>query len=508
MTINQSPIFKLLQAAYTDIELDDNLFKISSQLFKMVISDYYKLPEHLKNFFQKINDGIHIEQLDEILSVSIKEMTNNPCENCLNCQGCCKLFYASLAQKFINEDHGIAKDIYDKWQKFINETKNKLGDCNFTPIPQNIRKHIITNDTIYDTYSKQKEKAYQTRNIKNSLFILKGLSSSTPYLYNSIISNGHFTGGGLFINWDNLGIVIDPGFGFVENMQKNKIFIDDIDIVIITHFHIDHTNDIRLLDDLNRSINHKVKDFDSEEEYNVYRSISKHKYHQIKWFVDSDTHQHLMQNLNPLINDIHILNESEFNVPINLSESIEFLPFPTQHVQVDHLEAGNIRSKFKNNTFGFKLRLKDLTQDKYAVFGYTSDTAFFGDLLEYLSDVTYLVANISGIYEDDYLQIKYKGRHLGYAGCKKILEKTSPQILIVSEFWNGVTDLRYDVCKDLQNYAQSKVLPGEIGLQINLLNDSVKCSICGSFTNSEKISVVAPIGQMAKISFICDDCRY
>ena len=199
-----------------------------------------------------------------------------------------------------------------------------------------------------------------------------------------------------------------------------------------------------------------------------------------------------MPNLNPLINNINIVENCEFKLPVKFSETIEFTPFPTRHVQINHFDDEKISRKYKDNTFGVKLNLKTPDNDNI-VFGYTSDTAFYPDLLEYLQDVACLVANISGIYEDDYLHIKYKGRHLGYAGCKKILENISPKILVVSEFWNGITDLRYDVCKDLQSYTKNRVLPGEIGLQINLLNFNIRCSICGNYSNYKKANVVAPI---------------
>ncbi len=507
MTINQSPIFKLLQASYADIELSDNLLNISNPLFTMVISDYYRLPGHIKLFFKNIKEGLSLERLDEILSLSVEEMSKKPCCNCSSCQGCCKLFYATIAQDYIIDKSSMPTPIIDKWTNFINDTKKEFGDCSFTPIPSNIRKHIIAKNSIYDMYSSQKEKSFETRNIENSLIVLKGLSSSTPYLYNGIISNGHFTGGGLFVNWNNIGIVIDPGFGFIENMQKNKLFIDDIDIVIITHFHIDHTNDIRLLDDLNRSINHNLKEFGSEEEYNKYCCKHNHKFHKIKWYVDSDTAQNLMPNLNPLINEIQIIENSHFNEPIHLSDDIELKPFQTNHVQINYYDGDKIKTRYKNNTFGITLKLKKVDND-YVVLGYTSDTAFYSKLTEHLKDATCLVANISGIYEDDYLQIKYKGRHLGYAGCKKLLEKVSPKVFVVSEFWNGITDLRYDVCRDLQKHTQDKVLPGEIGLQINLSDCSVRCSICGRYVYYKDVAVISPIEQMEKLSFVCDECRY
>ena len=197
-----------------------------------------------------------------------------------------------------------------------------------------------------------------------------------------------------------------------------------------------------------------------------------------------------------------------YRTSIILSKDVYFTPFHTQHVQKNFYDTdGKINSCFKDNTFGIILKLQDEKSNTF-VFGYTSDTSFSNDLVDCLKGTNCLVANISGIYEDDYLQLHYKERHLGYAGCKTLLEKVNPDLFIVSEFWNGITDLRFDVCKDLQTKATKKVLPGEIGLQIELQTNNVRCSICGSYINAKQIKVIAPSSQMKEIVFVCNNCTY
>jgi tetratricopeptide (TPR) repeat protein len=51
-------------------------------------------------------------------------------------------------------------------------------------------------------------------------------------------------GGGCFLSWEGKGIVIDPGFDYIENMYSEDLAIGDIDAIIITHAHNDHYTDL------------------------------------------------------------------------------------------------------------------------------------------------------------------------------------------------------------------------------------------------------------------------
>ena len=46
--------------------------------------------------------------------------------------------------------------------------------------------------------------------------------------------------------------------------------------------------------------------------------------------------------------------------------------------------------------------------------GYTSDTHYEESVAENLKGSNIIIANISGVYEDDIKKINYKNRHLGY----------------------------------------------------------------------------------------------
>jgi hypothetical protein len=54
-------------------------------------------------------------------------------------------------------------------------------------------------------------------------------------------------GGGYFLRWNDYGIVIDPGYGFVQNFYDEGFSLEDIQAIIVTHSHPDHEEELATL---------------------------------------------------------------------------------------------------------------------------------------------------------------------------------------------------------------------------------------------------------------------
>jgi len=92
----------------------------------------------------------------------------------------------------------------------------------------------------------------------NYFLNLKGWSSNIPLIAASLNDpemESTVLGGGYFIKWKNTGIVIDPGINFLKNFHKYNHHIYDINMVVVTHNHIDHMFDMKAIFDLQREYN-------------------------------------------------------------------------------------------------------------------------------------------------------------------------------------------------------------------------------------------------------------
>ena len=98
---------------------------------------------------------------------------------------------------------------------------------------------------INDIESKFKKFVDSERSIPEDFFsflsVLRKWNSYTPILPSE---KGDNKGGGYFLYHRGKGIVIDPGFNFIENFYQEGFKVADIDAVLITHAHNDHTVDL------------------------------------------------------------------------------------------------------------------------------------------------------------------------------------------------------------------------------------------------------------------------
>ncbi len=54
-------------------------------------------------------------------------------------------------------------------------------------------------------------------------------------------------GGGYFLFWEGKGLVIDPGYDFVQNFYEQGFSIEDIDAIVVTHTHPDHEDELNTI---------------------------------------------------------------------------------------------------------------------------------------------------------------------------------------------------------------------------------------------------------------------
>ena len=84
---------------------------------------------------------------------------------------------------------------------------------------------------------------------QGELRIMRRWNSHTPALHSVL-------GGGYFVRWGDKGTVIDPGCGFLRLFRtETRYHLGQIDMVIVTHDHLDHCHDLASMVSLLRQYN-------------------------------------------------------------------------------------------------------------------------------------------------------------------------------------------------------------------------------------------------------------
>ncbi|MFH1680695.1 MAG: MBL fold metallo-hydrolase, partial [Candidatus Eisenbacteria bacterium] len=81
--------------------------------------------------------------------------------------------------------------------------------------------------------------------LPNKLVVLRRWQSFAPRIPRQ--GGERLRGGGYYLLWHGRGIVIDPGYDFIENFYDEGFSLADVHAVIVTHSHPDHDDDLSSL---------------------------------------------------------------------------------------------------------------------------------------------------------------------------------------------------------------------------------------------------------------------
>jgi tetratricopeptide (TPR) repeat protein len=380
----------------------------------------------------------------------------------------------------------------EEWKKRIKELMNCI---NKKKIPNQLieeEKKFI--NFISLTLNNTKDKNYEEFPYFE---VLKRWNSYTPIISKSYTSS---RGGGYFIKTETNGIIIDPGFNFIENFQVSGHSFSEIDTIFITHDHNDHTADLESILTLLYKYNDKIKG-SANDEGSIYYEVMAEIYYSGKEDQD-DIHLNnkCIKKKNITQNDIdEEVNYRFLKLPgrktltfyMTLSTYKKYVSildlFAKNDFTVKIIEV-NDEFKFDNKHLIIKViyaEHKTLLSDKYSiglqitynkfVLIYTGDTCFSDKIEETYQEIKkntsgkdiVLLAHIGGFkdYEREYTFYK---NHLGRLGIALLVEILQPKICIISEFGEEFKQNRYTLSEIYKNiYKDSLFFPADIGFIIN-----------------------------------------
>jgi tetratricopeptide (TPR) repeat protein len=455
---------------------------------------YYKLSieKDVNNSYPYLNLGILYYGLNKYIKASEiakrgleVEKKNNPNDS--------ESYLLSRFENLISEIANAEKlaENYDKIKEIEEEDPLKK-----------ILKEIKDNKIEEQTFLNKKKflefiKPIQQKNTDNYFKILRRWNSYTPI----IADNYHISkGGGYFLKVDGLGIVIDPGFNFIENFKGADHLFGEIDAVFISHAHNDHTADLESILTLLYKYNEEIKDSDDSTNINSIRhEIAKKKNIDYKDVTPDE------------INKVFSISEKRKTIDIFITastfkKSAGLFDLYTKNDYKIHIVEPDGKFNFKNiEVKVLKAKHHDIISDyfsvgfvfyvKETVLIYTGDTAWNFEIEnqykilaeENKGKYKILVAHIGGFkeYENTYLNSEYSGydafykNHLGRLGLGKINETLQPDVCLMSEFGEEIKGNRIKICKIYEDaykdtYVKKiKFFPADIGFTLNLNNNKI-----------------------------------
>jgi ribonuclease BN (tRNA processing enzyme) len=292
----------------------------------------------------------------------------------------------------------------------------------------------------------------ETAQMEGELCILRRWNSHIPAVFDVL-------GGGYFLRWHNRGTVIDPGCAFIKLYRNNTGYnLGHIDMVITTHDHVDHCQDLGTLISLYRQYNKwcvtnrkPLKQWSMMLSYGVveeYSSMLNHPDNSpfLSWQKVHASHP-------TYLDKIH-------NVPDFLSQAIEHNLLDTDgllsslekeaeievrdrfHYRLQAIPCNHREVSGATTAFGLRFDILNAYQGVTSRIVISGDTAINrdsnsddgSDLAEYYSGADLLILHLGGIEEAG--STRYKGDHLGLSGVVEILSKLDrkPQLVILTEW--------------------------------------------------------------------------
>jgi glyoxylase-like metal-dependent hydrolase (beta-lactamase superfamily II) len=279
-------------------------------------------------------------------------------------------------------------------------------------------------------------------NFRNILMIAKLWNSSTPIFPPTMSEDykGPEGGGGYVLLWNETCICIDPGLNFLTRLYKRGLQPCDIDAIIVTHDHFDHTRDVEALLSLfyeldKRGLPKNIDFLGSKGVLIKYKAL-------------------LEKGVNKGYLNVFPLQPGQVIKLPNWKNQVELLVTRAIH---DEIHA--------NLPVGLVFELRSLKFSSPFKLGITGDTAWSPELYRYFVGTDLLIAHLGTLEKR---KRKLLGRHLGLLGLGLLIKGIRPKLAVVSEFGEEVGDQRYDLCYTIQKVTGCNVIPGELNMEIEL----------------------------------------
>ncbi|MDD5383205.1 MAG: MBL fold metallo-hydrolase [Candidatus Margulisbacteria bacterium] len=300
----------------------------------------------------------------------------------------------------------------------------------------------------------------------NMLRTIHKWNSATP-----LFSRGVSQGGGYFLTLRNnlgqiKGIAVDPGYDFFNIFRDLGLSIADIDAIIITHDHDDHTESVEGI----LSLLAKYNDHNEARKTKVIDVFGSAgvllKFHGLLTATDMFGNREI--NFKLLVPGAEITEVK--GVSLKEKHGFTLSVKPAHHTE---------RWTSQESSIGVVIHtgIKDIKNGGNLNIGITGDTRYeIGLGLEY-RDAQVLLLNIGSVEKEEG---KMLNQHLGMIGCINLIKEArlgKPLLAILTEFGEEFSGKREIISRIIENWAQPmaggkgrdlRVIPADVHLEVRL----------------------------------------
>lgn len=348
-----------------------------------------------------------------------------------------------------------------------------------------------TKQTIQDNQQKLIKDLNQPRMLEkvigsNMLKTLHKWNSSSP-----LFSRGVSQGGGYYLTLQNphgqlKGIAIDPGYDFYYIFRDLGLGITDIDAIIITHDHDDHTESVEGI----LSLLAKYNDHNPQK-----------KSHVIDIFGSAGA----LLKFHGLLSATDLFGNKEINfkllVPGNTIHEIEGASLwdkygITLHIkQAFHSERWTTQESAVGLIIETSLQFND---SQPLCIGITGDTRYEDGIGREYQNAQLILINIGSIEKEEGQLLH---QHLGVCGCINLLKEArlgKPLLAILTEFGEEFNGRRGVISGIIENWAHPldnirnshmRVIPADVHLEVRLKDLNIRESDTNIFFPYQNIRI-------------------
>lgn len=336
------------------------------------------------------------------------------------------------------------------------------------------------------------------------LTVLRRWQSFTPALSSG--SEVGQKGGGYFVYKTNgkgeieEGLVVDPGFNFLENFFGEGFSIRDINAILMTHSHPDHSNDFMSIMTLVHEMNKCGERVFADGKWEKRKLVL---------FMTEGCHQNFAEQINRKTDTFKdIIRVKQDDKEYDKKAFLKHFKLKVTKANHDDLTDYDSVGYVISNEKGEPL------------IGFTGDTQWYHGIEEKYKDCPVICMNIGGvvnIFKDENIMLSdlTQDKDKAYNNIKKILLRENhlylpgfylmakkfnkkQKLLIISELCEEMKGgLRTDLAKKISGDIKIPILSEDIGLTVVLNNNNknkktgnVFCKICQSEHPPEEIVAV------------------